>query len=172
MNCIDKEDNTLGYWEIISIGVVKFSLKTRKVDKFYSIIKPKIQTILSERCKEITGLTQEDINNGIDFRESMKLLEKWIGDGKVIFISWGKEDIKALKNNSRLYGNENQIVYKARKNYIDFQKEFSYYHENMNQVISLKNSIELLGMKFKGEQHNALNDAYNLYRVYRKYSKY
>lgn len=169
MNCVDKENNLLGYWEIVSIGAVKYNVETKKLDKFYSVIKPKFQKVLCDRCKDITGLTQEEINKGLDFKTCMILFEKWIGNGKVIFVSWGKEDIKALKNNSKIPGNKNQVTNLARKCYIDFQKEFSFYHENMNQVIALKSAVELYGLKFEGAQHNALNDAFNLYRVYKKY---
>lgn len=170
MNCVDKKDNTLGYWEIVSIGVVKYNINTKSIDKFYKVIKPKVQTILSERCIQITGLNQEEIDKGVDFKECMLSLAKWLGHGKIVFLSWGREDIRALKSNSKLKGNENQLIFQMRNNYVDFQKEFSYYHEKMNQVVSLTKALESCNKKFEGNQHNALNDAYNLYRVYESYS--
>ncbi|MEG0134227.1 MAG: hypothetical protein RR782_08900, partial [Clostridium sp.] len=102
MNCIDKVDNTLGYWEIVSIGAVK---KT-----------------ISERCTKITGLTQNDIDCGIGYEVAMKEMDKWVGNGKVLFLSWGREDIRAIKSNSSLNGNYNDLTNRIRKNFIDFQK--------------------------------------------------
>lgn len=171
MNCVDKKDNVLGYWEIVSIGFVKYNVENASVDKFYTVIKPKVQKILSERCMCITGLTQEEVDMGIDFKVAMSLIQKWLGNGKTVFMSWGREDIKALKCNSRLSTNENEFINQIRNNYVDFQKEYSYYYEKMNQVVSLTKSLDSLGMNFVGEKHNALSDAYNLYRVYNRYSK-
>ncbi|KMT23165.1 3'-5' exonuclease [Clostridium cylindrosporum] len=171
MNCIDRKDNTLGYWEVVSIGVVKYHIKTKSVHKFYTVIKPKVQRILSERCIQITGLTQLEVDMGIDYKDAMKNMQRWLGDGKIVFMSWGREDIKALKSNSTLEGNHNQLIYQIRKNYVDFQKEFSYYHEGSNQVISLIKALSVYEEEFEGDQHNALNDAYNLYRVYDRYKK-
>ena len=170
MNCVDKKDNTLGFWEIISLGAVKYNPINNSLDKFYIILKPKIQEKLSDRCKEITGLTQEEVDNGIGFKQGIKLLEEWIGNEKFLFISWGKEDIKALKCNSLIRGNKNEFINRVRKNYVDFQKEFSYYYKKMNQVISLSSALDCYSLEFEGEKHNALSDAYNLYRVYRKYT--
>ncbi len=171
MNCVDKKDNTLGYWEIISLGAVKYNPNNNSLDKFYVVLKPKIQKKLSDRCKEITGLTQEEVDNGIGFKECIDLLEKWIGNEKFLFISWGREDIKALKCNSLIRGNKNQFINRVRKNYVDFQKEFSYYYKKMNQVISLSSALNCCSLEFEGKKHNALSDAYNLYRVYRSYTR-
>lgn len=170
MNCIDKVDNTLGYWEVISIGVVKYNIKTKEISRFYRVIKPQIQTVLSERCIKITGLNQEEVDSGISYKIAMDELQKWIGSGKTVFLSWGREDIKALKSNSKLSGNENNLIFQIRKRYVDFQKEFSYYHLKNNQVVSLVNALTVYDLEFQGEQHNALNDSYNLFKVYEKYT--
>ncbi|MEF9950964.1 MAG: 3'-5' exonuclease [Clostridium sp.] len=171
MNCIDKADNTLGYWEIVSIGAVKYSICSGEINKFYRVIKPKVQCILSDRCTNITGLTQEDIDNGIGFEVAMKEMDKWIGNGKAIFLSWGREDIRAIKTNTSLNGNKNDLSNRIRKRFIDFQKEFSSYYLNSNQVVSLSKALVELGLEFEGPKHNALSDAYNLYRIYRSYKE-
>ncbi|MEF9934457.1 MAG: 3'-5' exonuclease [Clostridium sp.] len=170
MNCIDKIDNTLGYWEIVSIGAVKYNKVDGSISKFYRVIKPKVQSIVSDRCTKITGLTQEDIDNGISYKIAMREMDKWVGDGKALFLSWGREDIKAIKANTTLKGNHNDLAFRIRKSFIDFQKEFSSYYLKSNQVVSLSKALIELGLEFDGQKHNALSDAYNLYRIYKSYT--
>lgn len=169
MNCNSGGNNRASWWEAISIGAVKYNIYNKSVDKFYSLIKPKIDSILTNKCVEITNIKQEEIDNSRSFREVMQDFHKWLGSDRCIFVSWGAEDMKVLRNDNKRSGYRLQLINNMRKNYIDFQKEFSFYHLNSRQPISLVNALGSMGLEFEGEKHNAIDDALNLYRVYTNY---
>ncbi len=169
MNCSTDKNNRTGSFEAISIGAVKFSPAKGTMEKFYSLIKPNINSVLSNKCYEITGITQEEVDSAEDFKTVMLKFQKWLKGDSCIFVSWGAEDIKTLKRDNNRNGYKLQIINYIRKNYIDFQREFSFYYLNTKQGVSLVNAIKAVALDFKGMQHNALDDAYNLYKVYEGY---
>lgn len=78
MNCNDgKKVKTM--WEAVSIGAVKVSANGEIHDTFYLLIKPSKQSILSDRCKELTRLSQDDIDTAKGFKEVMSDFSRWVG---------------------------------------------------------------------------------------------
>jgi len=169
MNCTDKTKDNLGYWETISIGAVKYNIKRNTIERFYSLIKPQFNAVLSNKCMELTNIEQNEINNANKFREVFTKLEQWIKGQKSIFVSWGAEDIRTIKKENKINGFRLRIVNEMLNNYIDFQSEFCLDYIKTRQVISLTNALKDMGREFDGRKHNALNDAFNLYRVYKAY---
>ncbi|MCC9640123.1 exonuclease, partial [Clostridioides difficile] len=49
--------------ELISIGGVLVDNEFNTIDNYYSLVKPKYNKILSNKCKNLTKLNQLDINN-------------------------------------------------------------------------------------------------------------
>lgn len=95
--------------------------------------------------------------------------EKWIGHEKSMFLSWGVEDIRVIRNDNKKNGLRLEIVNYMRKHFIDFQKEFCSYYLNSKQLISIGNVLAIFDLDFEGRKHNALDDAFNLYRIYKYY---
>lgn len=171
MNCNDSKKNK-AMWEAVSIGAVKFSDNGKISDTFYSLIKPSKQSTLSDRCKDITRLSQDDIDNALGFKEAMSNFSIWVGDKPTIFVSWGREDIKVLKKDDKYNGFRLPIINRMRKKYIDFQKEFCYYYLDTKNMISLIKALELYNLTFDGNQHNALDDTINLVNIYINYKEF
>lgn len=171
MNCSDNNNNNYGLLEAISIGAVKYNLKDESIDKFHSFIKPRNNIILSRFCMELTNITQDQIDRAEDFKTVMVDFGNWIGQEKSIFVSWGPADITVVKNDNKRNGFRLQIVNQMRKNYIDFQKEFSSKYSKSHNVMSLTNALLVFNKEFEGIKHNALDDAYNLFRVYKHYKE-
>ncbi|UZW12884.1 exonuclease domain-containing protein [Clostridium pasteurianum] len=170
MNCNDgKKVKTM--WEAVSIGAVKVSANGEIHDTFYSLIKPSKQSILSDRCKEITGLSQNDIDGAVGLKGAMSNFSGWVGDKPTIFVSWGKEDIKVLKKDDKYNGFRLPIISRMRKKYIDFQKEFCHYYLNSKDMTSLIRALAMFNLNFEGAQHNALDDTINLVNIYINYKE-
>lgn len=169
MNCGYKTKKDLGYMETISIGAIKYNIKNGTLEQFYSLVKPKFNCILSKECIRLTQLEQNEIDNANDFKTVMLQFGKWVNNEKSIFVSWGAEDIRTLKNEDKVNGFRLQIVKQIRKRYIDFQNEFCLNFLKTGQVISLTNALKSMKLDFLGTQHNAFDDAFNLYRVYKCY---
>ena len=67
------------YWqnEILSFPVVIVDLKTRTVcDEFHTFIRPTINPILTDYCKQLTGISQWQIDESPTFSEGLKKFEE------------------------------------------------------------------------------------------------
>ncbi|OCF34283.1 hypothetical protein I316_03796 [Kwoniella heveanensis BCC8398] len=52
--------------------------KLEKVDHFRSYVRPSWKPVLSDFCKDLTGITQETVDASPTFPEMLKLFEKWM----------------------------------------------------------------------------------------------
>lgn len=159
MNYASLDDRNIN--ETISIGAVKYSRITGKVETFYSLIKPKISYILQEKIVELTNINQDEIDNAKSFNSVMKKFSEWVGDSKSIYVSWGMADIKVLESDNLINKNKVKIVNEMIKNYVDFQCEFCS-NVHSKSAIGLVNALKFCNIEFKGDLHNALDDAMNL----------
>lgn len=168
MNCSFHKEENHGIGETISIGAIKFNMNTLEIDEFYSVIRPTFNNIMSSKIIELTNLLQEEVNGAKSFKEVLLSLEDWIKTDKCIFISWGPDDIRVLIGDNDRNEYNLDIINTIKTNFIDFQSEYGLHRES-KQAISLKNALGYYNIEFKGSQHNALDDAYNLFRVYKEY---
>lgn len=153
--------------EVVSIGAIKTDKNYEIIDSFYRLIKPRIDSTLSERCREITKLKQKDIDSSKSFEEVFTEFHKFCGKGKYLFVAWSTADVRVIKSNNKLGGFRLEIVNQIRKNYWDFQQTFSYEYIKKKNVISLDKALKIFNIEFNGIRHNALDDTLNLYRVFK-----
>lgn len=168
MNCSFHKEENHGVGETISIGAVKCDINTLETKAFYSVIRPTFNNIMSTKIIELTNLLQEEVNGAKSFKEVFISLENWLKNDKCIFISWGPDDIRVLIGDNDRNEYDLDIINTIKTNFIDFQSEYGLHRES-KQAISLKNALAYYDIEFKGSQHNALDDAYNLFRVYKEY---
>ena len=93
--------------EIIEVGAVLVSLTTTEVPllelpTFHRYIRPTIVTTLTPFCKNLTGITQEQVDNGLLFEEMIDewkvfLSEYHCTSNTVVFGCWTDFDIKQLR---------------------------------------------------------------------------
>jgi len=78
------------YKEIIQIGAVKVSLDTLAVEETLNInIKPTLNPELSDYIKALTGISQEDVDNGLSLPAAVLKFLNFSG-GNAVF-SWGND---------------------------------------------------------------------------------
>uniref|UniRef100_A0A915L0J6 SAP domain-containing protein n=1 Tax=Romanomermis culicivorax TaxID=13658 RepID=A0A915L0J6_ROMCU len=74
-------DNLTYNHEIIEFPMVLLKTTTLEiVDEFHSYCKPVINPVLSDFCKNLTGITQENVDNAPEFPEVLERVEKWLID--------------------------------------------------------------------------------------------
>ena len=170
MNCSFHKEENHGVGETISIGAVKYNINTEEIQDFYSVIRPTFNNIMSAKILELTKLLQDEVNGAKSFKEVFLDVDRWVNEEKCIFISWGSDDIRVLLGDNDRNGYNLDIINTIKINFIDFQSEYGYRRKS-SQAISLKNALAQYNIEFEGCQHNALDDAYNLFRVYKQYEK-
>ena len=148
--------------EIIQIGAVKLSDSFEIVDTFQVYVKSKIVKKLSNRTINLTGITNEQMNSGLTFRDAVSRYNEWAGQGNVT-MTWSDSDLYAIVENSRIFlDNSMRFVIDG---YLDLQSyiqgELKLIGHPITNQISLANAAEMLGVSTEGfELHNAQDDAY------------
>ena len=71
----EKENPKLPF-EIIEIGAVKMDGERNVVGTFHRIVKPVVYQHLHHRTREVVGLTEEDLQNGIPFAQAVQEYER------------------------------------------------------------------------------------------------
>lgn len=80
--------------EIIEIGLTVVNLATaERLRKHRILVRPR-QSAVSEFCTELTGLTQTEVDTGVDFAEACALLATEHAAAKRAWTSWGDYDRK------------------------------------------------------------------------------
>jgi len=158
--------NTKCPFEIIQIGVVKLNENLETIGTLDLLIKPEIYTTLNPFVKELTGLSIDELDNGISFKEMYKELSSFIKTDSSVLCVWGIVDIKELFRNIEYYGLDPSVV---PTQYINVQ---SFASKNLNCQkginIGLSNAANLLNIPLNSQLHNALNDAQYTAEIFKK----
>lgn len=150
--------------EIIEIGAIRLDRAMREVGRFKTYVTPNIYKILNPRVSQITGITEEQLKQGVSFADALKNFGEFVGEDSII-CSWAKDDIAELIRNADYY-NSNSIEW--LKGYIDLQ-EYCTKILVEKKSISLINALNKLRIKVKEEElHDALNDAFYTSEIFKR----
>ena len=67
-------------FEIIEIGAVKLDENGQEIDRFDEVIKPKVYKKMHHVTKNLTGITEKDLNQGRAFPKALVDFMCWCGD--------------------------------------------------------------------------------------------
>ncbi|XP_075223309.1 3'-5' exoribonuclease 1-like [Lycorma delicatula] len=151
--------------EIIEFPAVLIdSQKQMIVDEFRSFCKPKVNPILTKFCTELTGITQETVNEAEDFILVLKKFELWLqkhklgSKNKFAFVTDGPWDMcRFLHLQCKI--SQIQFPYYAKK-WINLRKTYSRFYRT--KKMRLECMLEELGVQFEGRPHCGLDDAKNI----------
>lgn len=152
-----------GYFnEIIEIGAVKMtdaSGKPELVDTFHTVIRPVVSRKLSSLVVNLTGIEEEELEDGMSFPRAVSQLRKWIHDPHAVVMTWSTTDLMVLLENCRYFMHEDTIPFIHY--YADLQ---AYCQKRMEygtaQQLGLGKACELLGISSEDrELHRALDDS-------------
>ncbi|KAI8639243.1 ribonuclease H-like domain-containing protein [Parasitella parasitica] len=154
--------------EIIEFPVVLVDGETFDiVDEFRSYVKPTLNPTLSKFCLELTGISQETVDESPVFIDVLNQFQEFLAKHELFqsksatFVTDGPFDIRDFITKQLKHSK-----IKPRPAYFDLHwvnirklfREFYKQHENKNIGMMLQH----LGMQFEGRQHSGLDDARNL----------
>lgn len=140
--------------EIVQIAAIKVSAgKLKELDSFSLIIRPAINPELSSFFTNLTGLTQEKINQeGIDFKTAINRFVAW--SENLPLYSFGR-DGNVLEKNCELLGITFPFDRERFHDIRDYFKKHGIAAENYHSGTI----ITAFGKKTKRRGHDAVNDA-------------
>ncbi len=160
----EKEHKRLPF-EIIEIGAIKCNDKMEKLDFFSQLIRPKVYKVLHYKSKEVTAITNRELQNGKSFQKVFQDFIKWCGED-YMFCTWGNMDLAELQKNVSYYKLPN--TFQKPLFYFDIQKIFGLEYEEEQARKSLEYAVDFLKIPVADNFHRAVNDAMYTMEIMKK----
>lgn len=154
--------------EIIEFPIVLCNLKTLTIDAhFQAYCKPKINPKLTGFCKQLTGITQEQVDAAEDFPTVLKRVNDWFlehGLGTKHTFTVAADGPWDFQKFLYMQCGHSEIPYPAwAQGWIDVRKMFSNWF-GMRRCGIVK-MLDCIGLTFEGNQHCGLDDSRNIARI-------
>ncbi|ANJ58428.1 exonuclease [Pseudomonas silesiensis] len=145
--------------ETIEIGLVVIDLETLEVvDVFQRFVRPQINPVLTDFCKKLTSIQQADVDSAGTYVEVGQELGAFIARyPNAGWASWGDYDARQLERDAGFAACPSLLEglphFNARK-----------WHAGLydNRPKSLKQTVESLGLVWRGTYHRGIDDARNV----------
>ena len=141
--------------EVIQIGAVKLDSRMNICGSYQIIVKPQYFKKLHRHVSELTGITQEQMDEGTPLPEAAERFKRWCGKD-FVFLTWGPDDIPMLKENFNVHDIPSGWLEKV----YDLQVIFSRQTDDSTKQRSLEYAMDYYGLEQHLPAHDALNDAY------------
>ncbi|CAL4075035.1 unnamed protein product, partial [Meganyctiphanes norvegica] len=168
-----EEVKPLGYkHEIIEFPAVLINVQSMKIiSEFHSYIQPVINPKLTDFCTQLTGISQENVENSPMFPEVMHQFENWLKENNLNF-EGGVCRSFAIATDSPcdmgyfLLQHCNDSLHSFpewAKHWINIKKGFCNFYKTGREPLS--HMLEKLGLEFEGRPHSGMDDARNIARI-------
>ena len=146
--------------EIIEIGAVLLDPEYNIVAEFQTFIKPFKNPILTTFCKELTHITQEQVDNAPTVYEAFNQLGAWLKDYQpLVWCSWGDYDYKQFQVDCARSGASWPFI----GNHFNAKIKTA---EVLNKPKwGLHQAIDEIGLEWIGTPHRGIDDARNVAQV-------
>jgi inhibitor of KinA sporulation pathway (predicted exonuclease) len=157
--CTDSNEFPRNQMEIIEIAAASIESDSLKmIEEYNEFVKPVRNPVLTCFCKELTSISQEELENAEDFKKVLSRFKNWIRKHKnPIFCSWGDFDKNQIKQDC-IYHKQ---PYPFGNDHINLKKEFSKV-QGIKKRIGIARAIKLCGLKFEGKHHRGIDDVRNI----------
>jgi inhibitor of KinA sporulation pathway (predicted exonuclease) len=169
--CMPQEEQPAGYrGQIIEIGAAWVTPTGEVIDTFEIFVQA--ENPVTAFCTQLTGITQQDADNGLPYPAAMQALSAFAAkhpDGKV-WGSWGNSDRNSFSNECSQHGVENPLEGWLHRN---LKAEWSAprralirekYGGKAKQA-NMQRALEMSGIALEGQHHRALSDVLNIAKL-------
>jgi inhibitor of KinA sporulation pathway (predicted exonuclease) len=160
--CCNRETIKRHETEIIEIGAVMVAAQDLTViDEFQTFIKPIRYPILTEFCKSLTSITQEQVDYAPGYVEAIALLKQWLSNyPNAVFGSWGDYDRNQFKQDSKFHNVPFPIAYP----HVNLKQLFSEV-QGLPKRYGMAEALQLAGIALEGTHHRGIDDARNIAKL-------
>ena len=149
--------------EIIEIGItVVDNIKLEILSTDSILIKPK-KSKVSEFCRSLTTITQEDVDNGLTFEEACNILKTKYKSKDRTWVSWGDYDRKMFEKMSKEYLTQ----YPFGPRHLNLKNCFSIFNGHLlDKELDLISMSQFTQIPLSGTLHRANSDSFNIAKFY------
>ncbi|MDM9651896.1 exonuclease domain-containing protein [Pseudomonas wenzhouensis] len=150
--------------EIIEIGASLVGADGHERDHFQRIVKPQRRPCLTDFCRQLTHISQADIDSAAPMHQVWAQFERWLTQHAprlAGWCSWGDYDRRQLEQDWRQHHLKSLL---AEVPHLNLKQAFAKARQ-LQRPVGLHSALQLAGMQFHGQQHRALEDARNTARL-------
>jgi len=156
-----QESNKDFTMETIEIGAVILDDKFNKIAEYDSFIKPKLNPVLSDFCKQLTSITQDDVDKARSFPEVWKELTQVFNKEDVIMCSWGAYDRNQLIADLLLHGITEAPFWSQHVNLKEVFREVM----KRGKSCGVAKALRIINISFDGTHHRGIDDARMIHKI-------
>jgi len=149
--------------EIIQVGYLLLDKQDNVVEKYNEVIQPTIHKKLTKRTLKFLEITQEDVDNGMNFTTFYSHFKEVLDTYDPAIIVWGRNDFLALKDAYKI-NKVPSLHLKAR--YINLLKLHKNYY-NLKNDLGLFNALNVYYPTEMDQAHNAYEDAVATFKIFK-----
>jgi inhibitor of KinA sporulation pathway (predicted exonuclease) len=143
--------------EIIEIGVcVVDTGDWRRLDRRRILVRPE-RSRVSDFCAELTGLSQADVDGGVDFATACSLVRDELRGRIRIWASWGEYDRRQFERQCASGG----IGYPFGDRHINVKERFATAF-GLRRGVGMERALSHAGLPLEGRHHSGVDDAWNI----------
>lgn len=160
--CADDKSISSREMEIIEIGAVLLNSQTLNVESEYqTFIKPILHPSLTEFCRSLTSISQENVDSAPLFPDALKQFQSWLYPfSSYLFCSWGNYDRNQIQQDCKLYN----LGYPFPGGHMNLKQEFSTVM-GLKKKQGMAGALYHLGLELEGTHHRGIDDARNIARI-------
>lgn len=143
--------------EIIEIGLCVVDLAAReRVSRHRILVRP-ARSAVSDFCTELTGLTQEEVDGGVDFATACALLEREHYSRSRPWASWGDYDRRQFQRQCAATG----VRYPFGSRHTNAKRAFAEIR-GLPRPLGMSSALQEAGLPLEGRHHRGVDDAWNI----------
>jgi inhibitor of KinA sporulation pathway (predicted exonuclease) len=149
--------------DIIEIGVCPVEVATgKRLEKRHIIVKPE-RSKVSEFCTKLTGLTPEQVQEGVSFKEACLILQEEYLTKKRTWASYGDYDRWQFEKHCSAFN----VEYPFAPRHINVKNLFAII-KKLNNEVGMASALQILNLPLEGRHHDAEDDAWNVANILSK----
>lgn len=165
--CSNDESFPRNDMEIIEIGCAIVNKDGDIQDERDIFVKPVLHEELTDYCKELTGITQEQVDGGISLNQALHDLNAFLDINNVdAWCSWGYFDKNQFKREA-----DNKNIYKANASFFvipHINLSVKYFNQKgLKRKVGLRKALAQNNLEFIGRPHSGIDDVRNTARLFK-----
>ncbi len=147
--------------EIIEIGAIAVGPDLQPIAEFAEFVHPVRHQMLSDFAKELTTITQADVDNAEPFYQVSQALALFAAEHGVSWWgSWGKYDRNQLTQDVQFH----RVPDPLPQPHFNLKEAFSE-RQGIKRRLGLGGAVTKAGLQFQGTAHRAIADTRNIARL-------
>ncbi|MDX1706145.1 3'-5' exonuclease [Pseudidiomarina sp.] len=157
------EKQTVDDMEVIEFGCALATADGEVLSSASFMVKPVVHPELSNFCKGLTGIEQEQVDAAPRYAEAVAQLDRWLSEQRQpdLWCSWGNYDNRQLQAEERRHQVAPAFMQLPHYN---LKQVWCQSHDKPMRT-SLRKALAFHNMEFRGRLHRGIDDAENIARL-------